>query len=143
MRKHLPSYMQPKTSLFTLCISIFFLALLSSPLFAQCIEGDCQNGKGTMQFPGGSKYIGEWKNGQMNGNGEFIFYSGAKYAGEWHEDKLVHYTNLDPAKKNGDIFADTDSNEETQKSNIEKRFLDKDFDPSTDLPASAAGPEKK
>jgi len=135
--------MQPQKPLFALCISIFFLCLLSSPLFAQCIEGDCQNGKGTMQFPGGSKYIGEWKNGQMNGKGEFIFYSGAKYAGEWHEDKLVNNTNLNPTKKNGDIFADTSSDKEIKKSDIEKQFLDKDFDPSTDLPATAAGPEKR
>lgn len=96
-----------------------------------------------MQFPGGSKYIGEWKNGQMNGKGEFIFYSGAKYAGEWHEDKLVNNTNLNPTKKNGDIFADTSSDKEIKKSDIEKQFLDKDFDPSTDLPATAAGPEKR
>jgi hypothetical protein len=136
-------YMQPKTPLFTLYLSVLFFCLLSSPLFAQCIEGDCQNGKGTMQFPGGSQYIGEWKNGQMNGKGEFIFYSGAEYAGEWREDKLIHYTNLATTPQNGNILADTGSHKETQKSDIEKQFLDKDFDPSTDLPAAAAGLAKK
>lgn len=96
-----------------------------------------------MQFPGGSKYIGEWKNEQMNGKGVFIFCSGAKYAGEWREDQLVTYTCLDTNQKNDNIFADTGSDKQTQKSAIEKRFLDKDFDPSTDLPAAAAGPAKK
>jgi hypothetical protein len=136
-------HMQPKTPLFILCISAFFLCLLSSPLFAQCIQGNCQNGLGTFLFPGGSKYIGEWKNGQMDGTGEFIFSSGARYVGEWSEDKLVHYSDLDATQKNGDIFAGGDSSEETQNSDIEKRFLDKNFDPSTDLPAAASGPVEK
>ena len=79
----------------------------------------------------------------MNGTGEFIFSSGARYVGEWSEDKLVHYSDLDATQKNGDIFAGADSSEETQNSDIEKRFLDKNFDPSTDLPAAASGPSGK
>ena len=136
-------HMQPKTSLFILCISVFFLCLLSSPLFAQCVLGNCQNGLGTFLFPGGSKYIGEWKNGQMDGKGEFTFSSGAKYAGEWSEDKLVHYTGLNPTQKNDDIHAGAGSSKDIKNSDIEKRFLDEDFDPSIDLPAAASGPEKK
>ena len=29
----------------------------------ECIEGDCENGKGTKTFPDGTKYVGEFKNG--------------------------------------------------------------------------------
>ena len=29
----------------------------------ECIEGDCENGKGTKAFPDGTKYVGEFKNG--------------------------------------------------------------------------------
>ena len=135
--------MKKTNSLPAACSAALLVFFLSATVYAQCIEGNCQNGKGTMQFPGGSKYIGEWKNGQMNGKGEFLFSSGASYVGEWREDKLVDYTHLDTTQKNAEILADTGPNKATKKIDIEKRFLDKDFDPSIDLPAAASGPTKK
>jgi hypothetical protein len=35
----------------------------------KCISGDCVNGLGTKIWPNGSKYIGEFENGQINGKG--------------------------------------------------------------------------
>ena len=37
--------------------------------FAECIEGDCTNGQGTMTTDDGTKYVGEWKDGKMHGQG--------------------------------------------------------------------------
>ena len=79
----------------------------------------------------------------MDGKGEFIFSSDARYVGEWSEDKLVHSTSLDTTQKNADILAGAGVNKEIKNSDIEKRFLDKDFDPSIDLPPAASGPAVK
>ena len=49
---------------------LFFLFLF--PLLTngqECIQGNCENGQGTMTYPGGVKYVGEWKNGKHEGQG--------------------------------------------------------------------------
>ena len=48
-----------------------------------CIEGDCENGKGTMLYADKSKYEGNFKNGKINGYGTFFYADGSKYVGEW------------------------------------------------------------
>jgi hypothetical protein len=56
--------------------------LLSYPsLIAQCVSGNCLNGKGTFLFDSGAKYSGEFLNGQMNGQGILTFTNGDKYLG--------------------------------------------------------------
>ena len=37
--------------------------------FAECIKGDCNNGRGTFIEPDGQKYVGQWKDGVQNGYG--------------------------------------------------------------------------
>jgi hypothetical protein len=57
---------------------------LSSPsLIAQCVSGNCLNGKGTFVFDSGAKYSGEFLNGQMNGQGILTFTNGDKYLGSF------------------------------------------------------------
>lgn len=131
--------MKIKTHLSAVCFSIILLGLLSTIVYSQCIEGNCKNGVGTLVFPGGSRYIGEWKNGQMDGKGVFIFSSGAKYAGEWSEDRLIQYSYLENDQKSANILVVDNPNGKTTESDIEALFRDKDFDPSTDLPPAAAG----
>jgi hypothetical protein len=61
------------------------LLILTSSLSAQinCIKGDCLNGYGTGIFPGGSKYVGDFRNRQPHGKGILYFSDGNKYIGHW------------------------------------------------------------
>ena len=43
----------------------FLLAFLfSCPALAECVDGDCTNGQGSMKYEDGSQYIGQWKDGK-------------------------------------------------------------------------------
>jgi hypothetical protein len=73
---------------------VFVICLLPMQVIAQCTEGNCTDGKGTMIFPdGGPKYVGEFKNGKREGKGTMMFPGAAKsagqkqYEGQWKEDK--------------------------------------------------------
>lgn len=73
--------------------TIFFLIQLILG-YSQCIEGDCQNGKGTYRFEGGAKYSGYWKNGSqiygkitVPGNPNDKFDKGWNYEGEWQNNQ--------------------------------------------------------
>ena len=51
-----------------------------------CIEGDCENGKGTYIYDGGGTYVGDFKNGKSDGYGKLTFGSTGNYLeGEWKE----------------------------------------------------------
>ena len=63
--------------------------LLSTSVYANCIQGDCNNGQGTWLFKNGDKYIGEHKNARGNGQGTYIFSNGTKYVGG-HKDDQRH-----------------------------------------------------
>ena len=47
------------------------------------------NGQGTMTWPSGQKYVGEWKGGTQHGQGTLTLSNGAKYVGE-HKDGKSH-----------------------------------------------------
>jgi hypothetical protein len=66
---------------------IFFLVLTMSPMFAQCISGDCITGEGTKKYTNGNKYQGNFKDGKRNGYGKFIWATGSKYKGQWVNNK--------------------------------------------------------
>jgi len=38
-------------------------------------------------YPDGSKYVGEWKNGEKNGQGTYTWSIGDEYIGEYKDDK--------------------------------------------------------
>ena len=42
---------------------------------------------GTYPYASGSKYVGEWKNGEKHGQGIFTFVDGNKYVGQFKDEK--------------------------------------------------------
>ncbi|MGB0525418.1 MAG: SpoIIE family protein phosphatase [Flammeovirgaceae bacterium] len=69
---------------------------------AQCLSGDCQNGKGTLRLKDGSKYEGHFKNGKREGQGTLTYRNGDIVTGQWHNDRLNGKAEL--IKANGDRF---------------------------------------
>jgi len=76
-----------------LSLLVFVLCLIPVYIFAQCIEGNCTDGKGTLIFPGGvPKYVGEFKNGKRDGKGTLTYPDSEKsgrqkqYEGQWKEN---------------------------------------------------------
>ena len=71
-------------------LSIIVLGLLWCNVgFAECIEGDCNNGYGTYTEADGSKYVGGWKDGKEHGQGTFTWADGTVEKGIWENDKLI------------------------------------------------------
>ncbi|MCP4254327.1 MAG: hypothetical protein GY775_13150 [Candidatus Scalindua sp.] len=60
----------------------------------ECTEGDCENGRGTMVYPDGTKYKGEFKAGRRSGQGTYTYSDGGNYTGEWR-DNLRHGKGTD------------------------------------------------
>ncbi|MFK8182118.1 MAG: pentapeptide repeat-containing protein [Phormidesmis sp.] len=52
------------------------------------VDGQPANGRGTMLYPSGNRYDGEYQDGQRNGCGTFSFVDGRRYVGEMRADKL-------------------------------------------------------
>jgi serine/threonine protein kinase len=46
------------------------------------------NGRGTMVFPNGDRYDGDFKDGKRNGCGTFTFANGRSYMGQFQQDQL-------------------------------------------------------
>jgi hypothetical protein len=68
---------------------ILILILQSVFLHAQCLSGDCVNGKGTYQsLNRGWKYIGQFTKGNPNGKGKMTFQDGRYYEGEFLNGKF-------------------------------------------------------
>ena len=54
-----------------------------------------QNGQGTSTFSDGRKYEGEFKYGVFHGQGTFTLPTGEKYEGEWKDGKPWNLTIYD------------------------------------------------
>ena len=60
---------------------VLFLTWLTA-VHAQCISGDCENGKGTYVYSDNTRIEGDWKDGEPNGKCTIIYKSGDIYQGE-------------------------------------------------------------
>ncbi len=64
-------------------ITLFFCTIVTLTLFAQCVDGDCVNGKGVLIDRDNNMLAGEFINGKLTGQGTCHYKWGAKYIGEW------------------------------------------------------------
>ncbi len=92
-----------------ICLSIVLASLSVASAQSECIEGDCQNRKSTCIFPGGDKYVGEFKNGLLHGLGGLYFSNGDRYIGNWvkqHREGGGRFTFADGSEYIGNFLAD-------------------------------------
>ena len=62
---------------------LFIISIFSASAFAQCTEGNCENGQGTYKYSNGAKYKGQWKNNRLDGQGTLTYLDGRKFVGHW------------------------------------------------------------
>lgn len=67
-------------------LTFFLIGAFSISSYAQCVKGNCYNGKGTYAYANGDKYSGQWKDGQMHGKGAYEFTNGDRYNGDFQSN---------------------------------------------------------
>lgn len=78
-----------RKSIFTI-IALTFLWNAGVLSAQNCIEGNCENGEGTLILENGIKYVGQFKDGKYDGIGVCYWPNGGgRYEGEW-KDNLPH-----------------------------------------------------
>ena len=68
-----------------------FEKVVMSIHFGKCLEGDCDNGTGTLTYKDGSKYIGTFKGGIENGPGTWFHKDGSKFIGQFLKGYINGY----------------------------------------------------
>ncbi len=76
-----------KNLIILLTLPILFFANTSFTEETGCIKGDCENGAGIMVFLNGSRFEGEFKDGEYHGRGTFTFANGSIYKGEYENGR--------------------------------------------------------
>ncbi len=80
--------------------SLTISGIFAADLYSECLDGDCENGIGTMMWEDGTQYTGEWENGQQSGLGTMRWENGDEYTGSWENDLMngegtYHWDNGD------------------------------------------------
>ena len=63
-------------------IFISFIFLIQNAE-AQCLSGNCKDGKGIFKYPSGAKYTGDFRTGEIHGMGLCVYSDGSRYEGQW------------------------------------------------------------
>lgn len=69
-----------------LILLFLFGMLFLQTLQAQCLSGDCVNGKGVLTSPAGWRYEGDFKDGHRTGSGTCTFPDKSRFVGSWLND---------------------------------------------------------
>lgn len=88
-----------------LLFSCLLLLAFISRSNAQCVSGDCINGRGTFVYPSGAKYTGQFQNGEIHGRGTCYYANGSVYSGDWvhrYPEGKGTKTFKDGSKRTGD-----------------------------------------
>lgn len=89
-------------------LSVVLLAFVCAlPILSaqQCVQGNCENGQGTMVYASGAKYIGTFRDGKIEGQGILYFSNGDKYIGDWQNQYRQGKGRL-VFKSGGEYFGD-------------------------------------
>ena len=76
-----------KRNLIVLLLVATCFLLTACATRGSCVQGNCRNGPGTMSYPEGGEYKGEWKDGQRHGRGTLTSPYAGHYKGHWKNDK--------------------------------------------------------
>lgn len=90
-----------KIHIFLFC-ALFCCAF--TQLEAQCVAGDCIDGRGTYVYPSGAKYVGDFSGGEIHGIGVCYYTDGSKYSGQWtqrYPEGMGTKTYADGTKRTG------------------------------------------
>ena len=71
----------------TLLLAILSFLLAVGGLRAQCLSGDCQNGKGILLYPNSERYVGQFWRGKQHGEGTYYYNNGSRYQGQWAQGR--------------------------------------------------------
>ena len=70
-----------------IALTILSYFCITSLSWAACVQGNCENGKGTYTWPSGNKQVGDWKGGSQDGQGTKTWANGDKYVGGYENNK--------------------------------------------------------
>lgn len=71
----------------SLLTAVVFLSASYADAWAGCVQGNCQNGRGTYVWNDGDRYVGQYRNGKRNGFGTYFFKNGDRFMGKYRDGK--------------------------------------------------------
>ena len=80
--------------IFLLFSFLLLILAITHQAFAECVQGDCDNGYGIFIYEDGRIYEGQWKNGAFDGIGSLTFQTGSNYAGEFKKGLMHGYGQI-------------------------------------------------